>query len=269
MADGRHSAPGSVLLWAAALAVTLTAAAWQWWTDPTPPREGEVVISGTTVRYSFLRSGVVGEPLRVAIAAPADLSGTLRWRPHPGDEPFGGITMLHDGEELFGLLPPQPPGGQLEYSVVLAGPSGLTRIPEEGPVVMRYRGRVPRVLFLSHVVFIFLSMLIGVRAGLGALWTLPDTFFLSRVTLASITIGGMILGPIVQKFALDAFWASWPLGDEPIGTKTLVLWLAWVAAVVAVAATRDKTDRFARTLVVAAAAVTVVVFFLPPALHGR
>jgi len=88
------------------------------------------------------------------------------------------------------------------------------------------------------------------------------------VTLAGVTIGGMILGPIVQKFAFDTFWRGWPLGSELIDNKTLVLWLAWIAAVVAVAATRDKTDRFARTLVVAAAVVMIVVSFVPHRLRG-
>ena len=268
MADARRPTPGSVVLWAAALAVTLLAAAWQWWTGPSHPKEGEVVVSGKTVTYRFLRSGISGEPLRVAITAPAEVSGTLRWRRYPGEEPFGGITMLRDGEELFGLLPTQPPAGRLEYSLVLAGPSGLTRIPEEGPVLMRYRGRVPPSLFIPHIVLVFLSMLVGVRAGLGAFWTRSETFLLSRVTLAGVTIGGMILGPIVQKFAFDTFWRGWPLGSELIDNKTLVLWLAWIAAVVAVAATRDKTDRFARTLVVAAAVVMIVVSFVPHHLRG-
>jgi hypothetical protein len=257
-----------VFLWAAAGLITLSAAAWQWWTGPSRPKQGEAVISGETVPYRFLRSGISGEPLRVAITAPPELAGTLRWRRHPGEKPFGGITMLRDDEELFGLLPTQPPAGRLEYSLVLAGPSGLTRIPEEGPVVMRFRGRVPSALFIPHIGIVFLSMLVGVRAGLGALWARPETFFLSRVTLAGITVGGMILGPIVQKFAFDAFWRGWPLGDDPTSNKTLVLWLAWVVAVLAVVATRDKTDRFARTLVVAATLATIVAAFVPHRLRG-
>jgi hypothetical protein len=269
MADARRRrAPGSALLWAAAGLITLSAAAWQWWTGPSRPKQGEAVISGETVPYRFLRSGISGEPLRVAITAPEEFTGTLRWRRHPGEEPFGGITMLRDGEELFGLLPHQPPAGRLEYSLVLAGPSGLTRIPAEGPVVMRFRGRVPPTLLIPHIGILFLSMLIGVRAGLGALWVRPETFLLSRVTLAGITVGGMILGPIVQKFAFDAFWRGWPLGGDPTNDKTLVLWLAWVVAVLAVAATRDKTDRFARTLVVAAAVVTTFVSLVPQSLRG-
>lgn len=259
----RRHIPGSVPLWAIALLIALSAAAWQWWSGPSRPRHGEVAVSGETVPYTFLRRGVAGEPLRVAIAAPAGLSGTLRWRPYPGDEPFGGITMLRDGEDLFGLLPVQPPGGRLEYSLVLAGPSGLTRVPEEGPVVATFRGPVPGSLLVPHVVLLLLSVLTGVRAGLGALWVRRETFFLSRVTLVGITLGGVILRPIVQKLSFDTFWRGWPLGGDLGDNGMVVLWLAWLAAVVAVGATRDKTDRFARTTVVVAAVVTVVVSLMP------
>ncbi len=268
MADARRRRPpGSAPLWAAAVLITATAAAWQWWTGPSRTQQGKVVISGKAVPYRFLRSGISGEPLRVAIAAPPEVSGTLRWRRYPGEEPFGGITMLRDGEELFGLLPHLPPAGRLEYSLVLAGPSGLTRIPEEGPVVMRFRGHVPPALLIPHIGLVFLSMLVGVRAGLGALWARPETFLLSRVTLGGITVGGMILGSIVQRLAFDAFWRGWPFGNDPTSNKTLVMWLAWVVAVGAVAATRDKTDRFARSLVVAAAVATIVASLVPHSLR--
>ena len=64
MANGRRPAPGSLLLWAVAVAIALSAVTWQWWTGPSRPRQGEAVIAGETVSYRFARNGVVGEPLR-------------------------------------------------------------------------------------------------------------------------------------------------------------------------------------------------------------
>jgi hypothetical protein len=150
---------------------------------------------------------------------------------------------------------------------VLVGPDGLTRLPEDGPVVMRYRGEVPLAVLVPHIGILFLSMLVGVRAALGALWARPETFRLSQITLAGITFGGMILGPIVQKYAFDAFWTGWPFGRDLTDNKTVVLWLAWIVAVLAVRGARDATDRFARTLVVTAALVMVVVYLVPQSLR--
>jgi hypothetical protein len=246
----------------------LAAAVWQRQTGPSHPKQGEAVIAGQAVSFRFYRSGISGEPFRVSIPAPAEVSGNVRWRRYPSEEPFGTLTMVQEDGGLFALLPTQPPAGKLEYSLVLVGPDGLTRLPEDGPIVMRFRGHVPLVVLVPHIAIIFLSMLVGVRAALGALWARPEAFLLSKATLAGITLGGMILGPIVQKFAFDAFWTGWPLGRDVTDNKAVVLWLAWIVAVLAVRAAKDVTDRFARTTVVAAAIVMIVVYLVPHSLRG-
>ena len=259
---------GSVALWIAALLIVLAVVAWQWWVDTTHPKQGDVVVSGQTVTYRFLRSGPSGEPLRVTIAAPEELSGNLRWRPHPGEEAFESLTMLRDGEQLVGFLPSRPPGDRLEYSLVLAGPSGLTWIPADGTIVVQFQGPVPRFVLVPHIAILLLTILVGVRAALGAVWALPDAGRLSMLTLAGMTVGGMILGPIVHKLALGAFWTGWPFGSNWGANSTVVMWLVWVVAVLAARAAQDVTDRFARTTVVGAALVTIVVSLVPRGLLG-
>jgi hypothetical protein len=257
-----------VVLWAAALVIMLAAAAWQRQTGPSHSKDGEAVVAGRTVSYRFHRSGISGEPFRVSIPAPAEVSGNVRWRRYPVEEPFGTLTMVRDDGELFALLPTQPPAGKLEYSLLLVGPDGVNRLPEDGPIVMRFRGHVPLVVLVPHISIVFLAMLVGVRTALGALWARPETFRLAQATLAGITLGGMILGPIVQKFAFGAFWTGWPFGRDLTDNKTVVLWLAWLVAVLTARATKDVTDRFARTMVVAAAIVMLVVYLVPHSLRG-
>ncbi|MCX8055813.1 MAG: hypothetical protein N3A67_09145, partial [Ignavibacteria bacterium] len=43
-------------------------------------------------------------------------------------------------------------------------------------------------------------------------------------------IGGMILGPLVQKFAFDAYWTGWPFGHDLTDNKTLVALIFWLIA---------------------------------------
>ena len=246
----------------------LGAAAWQRHTGPTHPRQGDVEIAGEKVPYRLLRSGDSGQPLRVTVAAPPEVTGTLNWRRYPTDEPFRAVTMLRDGDLLVGLLPSQPPAGKLEYSLVLAGPFGLARIPEGEPIVMRFKGQVPLAVLLPHIAIMFVSMLIGLRAGLAALFARPEVARLAGITLGGITIGGMILGPVVQKFAFDAFWTGWPFGHDLTDNKTLVMWVAWIVAVAVLRSTRGVGDRFARTIVVLATAVMIVVYLVPHSLRG-
>jgi hypothetical protein len=241
--------PSPAWLWAAAVLVTLAATAWQRLSDPTRPVSGEAAVEGRSVPWRLLTSGISGEPLRVEIAVPeAVLTGTLRWRRFPTGEPFDGISMLREDDRLVALLPTQPPAVKVEYYLVLAARSGLLLVP--------------------HVVILFLTMVLALRAGLGAAFVLPDTLRLSWATLGGLTLGGMILGPIVQKLAFDAFWTGWPLGDDLTEDKMLVAWLFWVVAVVALRGARSAADRFARTTTLAATVVTLAVFVVPHSLGG-
>jgi hypothetical protein len=268
MPNRERQPAGSILLWILALLVMLGSAVWQRKTGPTHPQKGEVEIAGQTVPYTLLRSGTSGEPLRVTVGAPPEVTGTIRWRRYPTDEPFGALTMLRDGEVLVGLLPTQPPAGKLEYQLVLAGSFGLARIPADEPVVMRFKDSVPAWALIPHILLIFLAMLIGVRAGLAALLGRPETKRLALVTLAGITVGGMILGPVVQKYAFGAFWTGWPFGYDLTDNKTLVMFVAWLVAVLVLAYARGQKDRFARTVVAMATVVMIAVYLVPHSLRG-
>jgi hypothetical protein len=50
------------------------------------------------------------------------------------------------------------------------------------------------------------------------------------VVTVSIFIGGLILGPIVQKYAFGAYWTGWPFGHDMTDNKTLFMFIFWVIA---------------------------------------
>ena len=109
------SRAGSVVLWVVATVVVVGLAVWQQRTDPTRPRQGEVDAAGQSLTYTLLRKGGAGEPHRVTISAPDELSGNIRWRPFPGEEAFESLTMLRDAEELVGFLPARPAGSRFMF----------------------------------------------------------------------------------------------------------------------------------------------------------
>jgi len=83
------------------------------------------------------------------------------------------------------------------------------------------------------------------------------------VALALLAVGGLLLGPVVQKYAFGAFWTGFPYGTDLTDNKTALAVLAWGVAVVAAA-----RGRWARAAIVAAALVTLVVFAVPHSLFG-
>jgi hypothetical protein len=252
----------------AALLVIVAAAVWQRVTGPTHPKRGRSVLAGRMVSWRLPRSGATGEPLLVVVPAPDGVVGALHYRRFPLTEPFQEIPMTREGDALAGRLPSQPPAGKLEYFVTLQGRSRTVRIPEGESVVMRFKGEVPLGALVPHVTLMFFSMLVGVRAALAALFGRPEARRYAWVTVVGITLGGLVLGPIVQKAAFGSYWTGWPFGSDLTDNKTAAMWLAWVAAVVVPRHRRDPTDRIARLAPLAAALVMIAVYLLPHSLRG-
>jgi len=259
---------GVAFLWLGAFVLMAAAAVWQRLTGPTHPRRGTSVVAGQEVRWRLLRSSVSGEPFMVAVPAPQGVTGVVQYRRYPTNEPFRDVPMGREGEDLVALLPSQPPAGKLEYSVVLSTPSGPVRVPEGEPIVMRFKGDVPALLLVPHVVTMFVAMMIGIRAALAAVLGRPEARRYAWVAVVGIAIGGQVLGPIVQKYAFGAFWTGWPFGTDLTDNKTLAMWLAWVAAVVVFWRRKDPLDRVARWVTVAAAVVMIAVYVVPHSLRG-
>jgi hypothetical protein len=263
-----RSRSSAALLWIAALVLMLAAAVWQRLTGPTHPRRGAAVVAGQQVRWRLLRSSVSGQPFMVAIPAPAGVTGVVQYRRYPTNEPLQDVPMSHEGATLVALLPSQPPAGKLEYSLLLATPEGPVRVPEGEPIVMRFKGDVPALVLIPHVVTMFVSMMIGVRAALAATLGRPESRRYAWVAVVGIFVGGLVLGPIVQKYAFGAYWTGWPFGSDLTDNKTLAMWLAWVAAVAVFWRRKDPLDRVARWVTIAAAAVMIAVYVVPHSLRG-
>ena len=255
-------------LWLAAFLLMAGAAVWQRLTGPTHPRRVHAELGGQDVRFRLLRSAVSGEPLLVSVPAPEGVSGVVRFRRFPTSEPFRDVPMRREGAALAALLPSQPPAGKLEYGVVLAAGGREVSVPADGPVVMRFKGDVPAGVLVPHVVAMFFGMMIGVRAALAAALARPEARRYAWVTVVLVGIGGLVLGPIVQKHAFGAYWTGWPFGEDLTDNKTLAMWLAWVVAVVVLGRRRDPADRKARWTVAAAAAVMLAVYLVPHSLRG-
>jgi hypothetical protein len=256
-------------LWIAAFLLMAGAAVWQRLTGPTHPKRAAVSLDGQDVRFRLLRSATTGEPFLVSVPAPEGASGLVRWRRFPTSEPFQDLAMRREGGALAALLPSQPPAGKLEYALLLRDRGGReVAVPAGGPLVMRFKGDVPPGVLVPHVVAMFLGMMIGLRAALAAALGRPEARRYAWVTVALIGIGGLVLGPIVQKHAFGAYWTGWPWGEDLTDNKTLFMWLAWVAAVAVLSRRRDPGDRLARAAVAVAAAATIAVYVVPHSLRG-
>ncbi|MFO7587422.1 MAG: hypothetical protein R6X22_05045 [Gemmatimonadota bacterium] len=269
------------LLWVLAFLLMLGAGVYQRLTGPTHPMRGAFETSGGTVSYRLVRAAWTDEQARVAVSdAPGVEGGVVVWRRYPTEDEWSEAPLVREGEEWSARLPSQPAAGKLEYFVRLEVEGDRVRLPaaEQGPAVLRYRDPVPTGVLIPHIAFMFFGVLVAWRAGLGALFHPRGLRRLAWWAFGLISVGGMVLGPIVQKYAFDDWWTGVPFGWDLTDNKTLVMWLAWLVAALALERmSRDGAGppaepglsrRGARSVVLVASLVTVVVYLIPHSVQG-
>ena len=279
--SGSNGRTISIVLWILAFMLMLGAGVYQRLTGPTHPMRGSIEVAGESVTYRLVRAAWTDEQARIELPnVPGVDGGVVSWRRYPTEEAFSEQPLALDGENWIASLPIQPAAGKLEYSIDLSVDGSDVRLPEaeRGNAILRYRDPVPLGVLIPHIFFMFFAVLIAWRAGLAAL---VHPFGLRRLAwwaLGLFTVGGMILGPIVQNYAFGAYWTGIPFGWDLTDNKTLVMWLAWLIAALAIerVARRDargtvEADRSGggvRTLVLVASVVTVFVYLIPHSVQG-
>jgi hypothetical protein len=250
----------SVVLWGIALVITLSSAVWQRLTGPTHPLRVQAEVAGLEVSGRLLRSQTVDESVPIELRAAPGLTGEAGWRRWPGeDHPWHTEPLRRDGERLVGELPAQTAtAARIAYEVRLVAPGG-----EQVTIGarLRFKGAVPGPVLAVHIAAMFLGMLLSARTGLEALARGPRLAPLALATLVCLGLGGLLLGPIVQKYAFDAYWTGWPVGEDLTDNKLAVAVLAW-----ALAAWQVRRGR--RWPAMAASLVTFTIFMIPHSLHG-
>ena len=247
--------------------MTVVLAVFQRMTGPSYPIRGtEVLASGEVVSFSLPRSNEGRDELRIGLRAPSNANrATLEWRRYPTDEAFQSQAMSVNADGEFETrIPPQPAAGKVEYRILLESAGEVVSIPENEAVVARYRASVPAHVLIPHILAMFLSMLVSSRALFEVLRPgAPRARGMVLGSMALLVVGGLILGPIVQKFAFGAFWTGWPYGHDLTDNKTLIAFLAWLPATVL--AWRRAETRLAVTL---GWVVMMGIFLIPHSVRG-
>jgi len=281
----------SVLWWIFAVIFTLAAAEYQKITGPTYPMKGKTTLDSREIKYELIRTAENNKDARIAVAVPdTSFKGLISYKRYLSfdsisvtdmnrsvdtayDHSFSNLWKLITGKprtysldtNLVFMMPKQPAAGKMEYRIKLS--SGKNQATLEGknhkPVVMRFKGPVPIHILLPHVLLMFLGLLFSTRTAIESLIRGAKTYKYAIWTLIFFIPGGLILGPIVQKYAFGAFWTGWPFGHDLTDNKALAMVLVWVFA-----AYKLKKDPGNRLWLVIAAIVVLVVYLIPHSTLG-
>jgi hypothetical protein len=254
----------STLLWVLAFLLTAASAVYQRVTGPTYPVKSVAVVGNQEVGFRLPRShGGAGDAV-IRLSVPKQVvAGRLEFRRFRSHDTWTQQALQRAGDALVARIPHQPPAGKVTYRILLWGEQGAPVALTPNPVIIRFRGGVPAWVLVSHILVIFAGMLLSTRTGLEALRRGPRTYQLMISTICCLAVGGLILGPIVQKYAFDAFWTGWPFGHDLTDNKIAIAMLFWVIAL-----WRGRKRRSAQGWVLAASLVTLVVWLIPHSVLG-
>jgi hypothetical protein len=201
-------------------------------------------------------------PVEVPVAD-SGVSGFVSWKRYRLNEAWEDVPLVRSGGSLRAELPRQPPAGKLEYRLVLRDRRQTVLVPSRGAVVVRFKGEVPAAIIIVHVGLIFGAMLLSTRTAFEVFSKEPKYKGYTFLTVVLLFLGGLIFGPIVQKYAFDAYWTGWPFGHDLTDNKTAIAFLAWCTVLLSL-----KRSNHPGRWVVAAAVLTLVIFLIPHSLLG-
>lgn len=251
------------LLWFFSVVFMLIFVVYQRLTGPTHPARGKVELAGETVKYKLLRSwGNEGDAKIEIEVADAGINGTFKFRRFRSHDEWSEVPMQRVGETLIAFIPHQPPAGKVMYNITLDKNGNSVSVSED-PVILRFTGVVPQYILVPHILLMFLAMVFSIRAGVEAFFRRKNIFTYTQYTVIFFLLGGLILGPIVQKFAFGALWTGWPFGHDLTDNKTIVAFIFW-----AIALFKTMKDKKHRTWVLIATVALIAVYLIPHSVLG-
>lgn len=252
-----------VFYWILAVFITFAAIIYQRKTGPTYDKKVSVVIDNQEYRFKLIRSHGGTTDCKVELSIPdTQISGTLFFKQFPTNNPWTEVNMLREGDKLSAALPNLPPAGKYEYKINLKKGEQTFALNQGEPVIIRFKGDVPALVLIPHIIFMFFAMFLGNVAGIMAVFKHARFRFYGNLTVIFLFAGGLILGPLVQKYAFGEFWAGVPFAWDLTDNKTLIAFLFWALAWFM----NRKSEKPVYTVI--ASIVMIIVYSIPHSMFG-
>ena len=260
----------NILIWIFAIIVTAIVLIYQRATGPTYPKDVTVEIEGQSTNFELYRScmkeknpeATTKVPLVILNDEMSDFTAICEFKRNNTDDEWSAVDLAREGDELIAFLPTQPPAGKLAYNIILKK-GDKEYLLNETPVVIRFKDHIPGWIPLPHVFLIFVSLLFSTMTAVEALRRGKAVKVYALLTIISMFIGGLVMGPFMQKYAFGDWWTGWPWGSDLTDTKTMAAVLVWIIAYIALY--RNPGNRF---WPIFAALFTLAMFLIPHSFLG-
>ena len=256
----------NIFLWIVAVLITIISIFYQNTTGPTYPQKGHVVFNGKQIDYKLDRSALINQdcPVKIYIND-STIKGSLIWKRFNTRDNESSKPMRYENGYLVSELDKQDKmAAKLQYYIQLSSSQPGSQneiheyIPDKSGVVIRFRGDVPFMVIIFHILFIFSFELLSLKTGMEFFRKEPKYKAYTFWTIGLAAVGGLILGPLVQYYAFGEFWTGFPFGFDLTDNKMIIAFAAWIVALIALY--KSKKPGY---WVLGATILTIVIFLIP------
>lgn len=252
-----------LLYWLLAILITLGAVIYQRKTGPTYDKKVKVSIENDEYNFKLIRSHGGEKDCNIELeVADQNISGIVEYKKFPTKDDWTKIEMNREAGNLICILPHLPPAGKYEYKITLVRNTQNFPLNDGHPVIVRFKGAVPDAVLIPHIFLMFFAMLLGNLAGIMAIFKYRKYKFFTNITVITLFVGGLILGPWVQWYAFGEAWAGVPFAWDLTDNKTLVAFIFWGIAFFV----NRKKERPIYTII--ASIVMLVIYAIPHSMFG-
>jgi len=268
-----------ILYWFGAVLITLASVVYQRATGPTNPKKYSFNLAGKTYEVKLPRSletEITPEQAKgdyealgkiscfdVEVKGASDsMQMTVFFRRYPSQDTISIVKSERSGDIFTICIPSQPPAGKLEYFVEFSDRNDHITLGYGEYLTIRFKNLVPVWVLLPHVLLMFIAMLLSTYVGIIAFDKTQKTRVPVMLLMISLFLGGLLFGPIVQKYAFGEFWTGWPFGHDMTDNKTLAAMLVWMVAILG---NRSKKKRW---WYVVAAIFMLLIYSIPHSTSG-
>ena len=243
--------------WLFAIVITLVLSVYQRMTGPTHPKSVIIELNGDNYKIKLPRSGVQHDEIVTLTGVLSEIQAQLHYRRYPTSDDYTTVDFKWTDSAWQASLPAQPVAGKLQYYITVEGKD----YPTDEPLLIRFRNDVPVSILVPHILLMFAAMLFAVYTFLLVITRKKYNKWL-KITVATLFVGGFILGPLVQHAAFGPWWAGFPYGTDLTDNKTLLSFLFFVAALITL------KWKYNRWVVGLAVLFMIVIFSIPHSAYG-
>lgn len=262
-----------VFIWILSVIMAIAAMIYQRSTGPTYPYKGNLQHSEQEFKYKLIRTHETTEGAKVEMpyVEGADYKAYLNYKRYRTQDSVTTVEFALDADNRFvAQLPVQPAAGKMEYYITGSVGGKQINIPAKGEdnIVLRYKDPVSDYILIPHVTMMIIVIIFGIRAGLSSLFDPESMRLWTIIAFSAMTLGGMILGPLVQKSAFGEYWTGFPFGGDFTDNKMLIMWVVWALALAIIGFKPKKKEKISRAAVLGAAVVMTAVYLIPHSMGG-